>query len=80
MASFIANTALLEGIGHPIVVQACQLDDVAKDPEAFWWVVRARVVMSLSTNLGLSVARQGDREFAFRQLERWLKFLHDWAR
>jgi hypothetical protein len=80
LASFIANTALLEGIDHPIVVQACRLDDVAKDPEAFWWVVRARVVMSLSTNLGLSLARQGDRGFAFRQLERWPKFLHDWPR
>lgn len=80
LASFIANTGLLEGMDHPIVVQAYGLDDVMKDPETFWWVIRARVAMSLSTNMGLAWAGQGDRAFALRQWERWPAFLHEWTR
>ena len=41
---------------------------------------RARVAMSLATNWGLALAGQGDRVFAFRQLERWPKFIHEWTR
>ncbi|WP_028962486.1 phosphotransferase [Sulfobacillus thermosulfidooxidans] len=79
LATFVANTALLEGIDHPIVVHARQLSDVSNDPETFWWVLRARVVMSLSSNLALALAGHGDRVFAFRQWDRWPQFFQEWT-
>ncbi len=36
--------------------------------------------MSLAANWGLALAGQGDRVFAFRQLERRPKFIHEWTR
>ena len=80
LASFVANTALFDGVDHPLVAQARELDDVRAAPEAFWWTVRARVVMSLSTNMGLALMGHGDQLFAFRQWERWPTFLRDWTR
>lgn len=80
LASFIANTALFDGVDHPMVSQARGLDGVRDASKAFWWTVRARVVMSLSTNMGLAWMGRGDWGFALRQWERWPKFLHDWTR
>ena len=80
LASFVANTALFDGVDHPLVARARELDDVRAAPEAFWWTVRARVVMSLSTNMGLALMGHGDQLFAFRQWERWPTFLRNWTR
>ncbi len=60
-----------------MVSQARGFDGVQDEAEAFWWTVRSRVVMSLSTNMRLGLREHGDWVFALRQWARWPKFLHD---
>lgn len=79
-ASFVANTALLDGVQHPLVQQVLRLKEVRDNPKAFWWTLRARVADSVATNLGLVVVGQGDRTFSTLQVDHLGPFLQEWDR
>lgn len=74
-ASFIGNTALFHGFDHPVV--ACMVSQyvLAKDRPSFQFALRARAVMSTTTNLFLALQGHGDLEFANSQLDRIHGFL-----
>jgi hypothetical protein len=74
-ASFIGNTALFHGLKHPIVEYVLSQNMIANDKPAFQFALRARVIMSTTTNLSLALVGHGDLDFAHSQLERINDFL-----
>lgn len=75
LASFIGNTALFNGLTHPMVDAVFNLNKVKKDKAAFKFVLKARTVMSTTTNLALALQGHGDLNFAKGQIEQIKSFL-----
>ena len=79
LATFVAQGALAQPTTDPLVLEALALPEVAADPEAFRWAVRARVTGSVATALGLAAVGQGDREVARGRLGQFAAFREQWG-
>ncbi|MHB1683358.1 MAG: phosphotransferase [Bacilli bacterium] len=75
LASFIGNSALLDGLRHPLVQYVLNHPLVLADRSTFADALTARAVMSTATNFELALEGHGDLAFAMRQLERMGDFL-----
>ena len=67
LASFLGNTALLEGLSHPTLKYAFHQ---VEDPSALRFALTARGVMATTTNLAFALRGRGDLDFAKLQLAR----------
>ncbi|GGH86497.1 hypothetical protein JOD43_003574 [Pullulanibacillus pueri] len=75
LASFIGNTCLFQGLKHPTVTHVLNLEDVVADKSTFIFILKARVIMSVTTNLALALEGNGDLDFAFSQLHLFDSFI-----
>ncbi|WP_053959395.1 phosphotransferase [Sulfobacillus thermosulfidooxidans] len=75
LASFIGNTALFQGLKHPLVQSVAALPEVLEDRVMFQYVLQARVIMSTIINLALSLRGYVNLDFAQTQLARIDDFL-----
>ena len=69
LASFIGNSALLDGLRQPLVQYVLNHPLVLADRSTFADALTARAVMSTTTNLELALDGHGDLDFAMRQLD-----------
>ncbi|MDQ0060360.1 phosphotransferase [Paenibacillus harenae] len=77
MASYVANLALFGGLDEPTFAYMLRHNNVAANPGAFGFAVKARVLMSTLGNLDYALEGYGDLGFATRQLELAGPFIHE---
>ncbi|WEG11701.1 phosphotransferase [Pullulanibacillus sp. KACC 23026] len=75
LASFIGNITLFKGLEHPVADYVLNLESVASDKKTFQFVLKARVIMSITTNIALALEGNGDLDFALAQLDNFANFL-----
>lgn len=76
-ASFVSNPTLFEGFSHPFFQKINQLDQISENQTDFYFALKARVIMSVTTNLALALDGHGDLEFANDQLTRFRPYLDE---
>lgn len=77
LASTIGNTALFEGIHHPLVEHAFSLPAVVEDLLWFAEMLWIRCVFATATNLFMAARGRGDRLWAEQQLEALPRLLEE---
>ncbi len=75
LASVVSNPTLFEGFTHPYFKKIMKLNQVRVNRSDFYFAMKARVIMSVTTNLALARDGRGDLEFAQAQLQRFAPYL-----